>query len=96
MTNTTPTEKARLLALAATGTLTWEHECDMGGEWIRHNIGNGFDAILHEDEDNPSTLLLTISRYRAGEVISTTEVATIMHAETLIGGFYPPGIHDDD
>ena len=79
-----------LKALAKTGSLSWEHEDDMGGEWIRHDIGNGIDAILHDDEEltnNPTILLLTISRYESGEVLVATRVSTIKEAETMIGTF---------
>ena len=81
--------KLRELAqLIDAGKLDWHLEDDMGGEWIRHDLGFGIDATLHPNEDPSdgvmSRLLLTISHYERGEVIATSKVATIKEAERII------------
>ena len=75
---------AELKALAKTGSLSWEHEDDMGGEWIRHDIEAGIDAILHDDEEDPSMLRLVISMYEFGNVLVSMKVSTIEEAERVI------------
>jgi len=75
------------------GKLDWHLEDDMGGEWIRHDIGFGIDATLHPVAIG--RLLLTISHFEKGEVIATSKVATIKEAERIIYFFKYGATHQD-
>tara|TARA_B100001094_G_scaffold322434_1_gene371760 strand:- start:791 stop:1042 length:252 start_codon:yes stop_codon:yes gene_type:complete len=80
------TSPAELKALAENGSLTWELEDGMGGDWLRHDLGNGIDAILHDNEDETS-LHITISRYETGEILLGEDTKTIAEAEATIARF---------
>lgn len=80
-----------LKALAETGTLNWAYDDDWGGEWIRHVIGNGFDAIINHNEDGPG-FSFSITEYDAPKpgravVLFATNLNDIAEAEAYINDF---------
>ena len=65
------------------GKLSWNYEDGMGGEWIRHDLGGGIDAIVHDNADETS-LHITISRCEEGEVLLATDIQDFDEAEKII------------
>ena len=82
MTTTTTTTSTRAIITTA-ATLAWSFESGLGGEWIRHDLGDGVDAILHGNADG-TALTLTISDYADGETLLREDVADLAEAEALI------------
>ena len=79
-----PLNQARLEKLADTGSLEWTLETEKGGQYLRHDMGEGIEATLGDNGDNEQTALVTITRLESGEIIDCHEVYTLTQAEEFV------------